>query len=160
MIKKYFLIIFAVTTLTLGCAKKIDQISGQYDLEVGGDVCHLLDLKTVNLDSSSITLTGGGSTAYLDVVASMSKAPSAQIAQVRINNATHSRGITTKFTNVEVSDVSIKTAEWDKKSLSAEKILFTKQYTLTLENGKKANLYSNENGRLGIDSYKECIFRK
>ena len=160
MMKKYFLVIFAFAILIVGCGKKIDQIAGQYDLEVGGDVCHLLDLKTVKLDSSSITLTGGGSTAYLDMVASMSKAPSSQIAQVRVNNSTHSRGITTKFTNVEVSEVSIKMAEWDKKSLTPDNILFTKQYALALENGKKANIYSDEKGRLGIESYKECIFRK
>ena len=157
--KKYLVMIFVLTIPILGCSK-INKIAGNYDLEAGADVCHLLDLKTVKLDDSSITVTGGGRTSYLDLLASMLKTPSDTVAQVRINNSKHSQGITTKFTHVEVSDVSIKMSEWDKKSLTPAKVLFTKQFALTLENGKKFNLYADEKERLVIEYYKGCIFRK
>lgn len=157
--KKYLSLILALQVFIAGCSK-IDKITGDYELEASGDLCHLLDIKMMRLDASSITLKGGGSTDYLDLMASLSKAPSNKIAQVKINISRHSQGITTKFTEVEVSDVSIKMAEWDKKSLTPEKILFTKQYTLKLENGKKTSLYSDEKERLGLEDYKECIFRK
>ena len=157
--KKYLVMIFVLTIPILGCSK-INKIAGNYDLEAGAAVCLVLDLKTVELDESSITVKGGGRTSFLDALASMSKAPSDTVAQARINNSKHSQGITTKFANVKVSDVSIKMSEWDKKSLTPAKVLFTKQFALTLENGKKTNLYADEKERLGIEYYKECIFRK
>lgn len=152
-------LIFVALSLT-GCGNKIDKINGAYDLEVGNQVCHMLDLKSITINSDKLIVTGGGSTKMIDTFASMSGSSSNQILMAKENNRKHSEGITTYFKKVEVKDVLITKGEWDKNSLNSTDTLFTKIYTLTLENGKQIEVYSDEKNRVAIAYYDKCIFRR
>lgn len=152
-------LIFIALSIT-GCENKIDKINGSYDLEVGSQVCHMLDLKSITINSDKLIVTGGGSTKLIDAVASISGSSSNQTLMAKENNRKHREGITTYFKKVEVKDGFITKGEWDKNSLNSTDNLFTKIYTLTLENGKLMEVYSDEKNRVAIAYYDKCIFRR
>jgi hypothetical protein len=147
------------------CGKHDLKIGGTYKFIKGVENCTLIDLQTLQIDSTNLLIKGGGNKDSIRRLGAEAKASGGSLEEdaffgLTSTNGMFASGYGGKIMKVDIKESNEMWKDWDDQSSTPNERLFTKKYKITMENGKEKTIYTDEKDLVGIAEPAKCIFKK